>query len=614
MTEYMHLFFEDTRQISSLLAVALVWAGLAALGRILVRSQEDRILAPLLGWAIVTITFTVIGTLSSIAFTWIALALAIVAIAVALFTLHQDKWLIDPSFLRSLLWAAPLLLLTSAMIGSQWDEFSHWLTGTKYLLHTDTFPGIGRSESSASYPAYPYAWQLLAYLAGRLQGGIVENAGALLNLLLLLTLGRVAVVKAAAVSGMTRSLTSAPWMAAALAVASISVFNPTFVEKVILTAYADAATSVTLAVGIVIGWSMLEALAQQNKKHAYQRAMMAGMVFVVLVSLKQSTLELFGLAVGALFFCGLVSREVRFVPLLKSILIAALPAVLIYGMWRHYVSVELQGQEFTIRPFAAWAFDLLPVIVYKMAGVLLKKSAYAAAMLVAVIVGFRGMICGQTPYSRSMLAIGVVFLGHTAFLLFCYIAVFSGGEAENIASYWRYNQQLGGLAVLAIVMSAAVLIHRFAEKLPLGKLKWVAVALIVAGPFIFAHKLRFDTSPVYAQYRMVGREVAARIEPGARVGVLDPLGSGESGVMLRYEVSDLTQNVWYQASFHDMSAAALAALWQQLGDEYLVVNSVTPAVQTAISSALQPDHSYLLKRRPDGSPEVLASWPWPTRP
>lgn len=611
MSEYFSLFFESSRQITSLLTVAGVWLALAALGSTVSRAPEDRVLSPLLGWALVTAVYTVLGTVTDITFTWIALGLGIAAFGAAVVALRRDTWMIDPIYLRALVWTTPLLLLVSAMIGSQWDEFSHWLMGTKYLLHTDMFPGDGRPASSASYPAYPYAWQLLGFFAGRLKGAIVENAGALLNILLLLTLGRIAIGKAAAIAGKTQALETAPWTAAALTVFSVSALNPTFVQKVILTAYADAATSVTLAVAIAIGWTMLDALADNDRARARKRALMAGLVFAVLISLKQSTLELFGLGLGALFLAGLLYRGVRIVPLLTCLVIAAMPGVMVYGVWRHYVGAEMQGQEFAIRPFAVWSFDLLPTIFYKMGAVLLKKFGYFAAMAVAVFVGLRGLWCGQTPYNRAMLTIGAVFLGHTAFLVFCYVAVFSGYEAENIASYWRYNQQLGGMAILAIVMSGGEILRRYGDKLPLSRLQWLVMALIVVAPFVFAQKLRFDADPTYRHYRAVGQAVAARIEPGAEVGILDPNGSGESGIMLRYEVSDLTQDVWYRAAYHDMSANGIAETWQGLGAAYLIVHSVTPAVQAAISSQLENGTSYLLKRRADGSAEVLATWPWP---
>lgn len=610
MPEYVSYFIEGPRQISALLSVAAVWLGLAAIGSAIGGRGADKPIFPLLGWAVVVFAFTIAGTLTDISFTAIAVMLGVMALIAGVLFVRRDAMLVDTAFFRVLVFATPLLLLVSAMQGSQWDEFSHWLMGQKYLLKVDGFPGDGQPRSSASYPAYPYAWQFLAYLAARLQGGIAENAGSLLNLLLLMTLGLLAVRRALFVTHRDEAGIN-PWLFASLAVAVATIFNPTFVQKVILTAYADAATSVTLAAGVLAGWWMLDALGNGDEGRARKAALISGLVFAVLISLKQSTLELYGLAVGALFATGLVTPGVGRGALVRCMVVLALPGVVAYGVWRHYVASELSGREFIIRPYEDWSIDLLPSIIGNMFQVLLKKSAYFAAMLVAVVVGARAVIGGGTAYSRAMLTIALVFLGHTVFLAFCYVAVFHGHEAKTIASYWRYNQQLGGLAILAITLSGAVLLQRFGARLPLRWVKWLPALLIVAGPFVFAEKLRFDKLPAYAQYRGVGQAVLALIEPGDKVRVLDPRGSGESGIILRYEVSDKTRDVQFQAAFHDMSEDGLTKLRARLAGTYLVIHSVTPAVQAVFGESLQPGTSYMLRIDHANGIEKIAEWPWP---
>jgi len=76
---------------------------------------------------------------------------------------------------------APMLLLVSAMMASQWDEFSHWLPSARYLYVTDGFPDGRDPVTGASFPAYPYGWPLATYFASRLSGRFVEIAGALTN-------------------------------------------------------------------------------------------------------------------------------------------------------------------------------------------------------------------------------------------------------------------------------------------------------------------------------------------------------------------------------------------------------------------------------------------------
>lgn len=611
MYEYIGFFFEDFRQITSFGAVIIVWLGLIGLGSVFSSDDEDAALYPILGWGCVTLVFTFVGTLTTISFTYIAIALALISVGLTGNALWRKQRLIDPLFWRMIIWATPLFLLVSAMLGSQWDEFSHWLLGQKYILQHDQFPGKDRPPSAASYPAYPYAWQLLSYLAGRITGSIVENAASLLNILLLFSLARLALGYAVKITATRDVLTSSPWLMASLAAAIASVFNPTFVQKVILTAYADAATSVTLAVGVFIGWSMLEALADGDIKRARHRALMSGLVFAILISLKQSTLELFGLGIGALFLVGLIDARIRSMQLLQCLTIAAVPGIFVFGGWRYYVANELKGREFAIKPFERWEIDLIPSIIFNMGYVLLKKSAYFAAMLIAIAVGVRGLIKGSTAYSRAMLTISLIFLGHTVFLAFCYVAVFHGHEARTIASYWRYNQQLGGLAMLVVAMSGGMLIARYESHFKISRLKWLPVILVLVAPLVFAQKIRFDKEPAYGHYRKVGVDVASQIEPNSVVRVLDPKGSGESGVILRYEVSDVTQNVSFRATFHDMSEKTLANFWQSATTEYVVLNSITPAIQAVYGSSIKEGNSYLLQKSDDGTPKILAIWPWP---
>lgn len=610
MGDYFNLFFEGTSQLSSLALVGVIWFALAALGS-RVAGSTDRVLYPFYGWGLVVVVYIAVGTLSDIGFTSIALGLGLVAIISAAAYLRRDRWLIDPCFLRMLVWAAPLLVLVSAMAGSQWDEFSHWLLGQKYLLQVDHFPSSSRPKSAASYPAYPYAWQLLAYFVGRLHGGIVENAAPLFNVLLLLSLGHVAVHWALRISGGNGGAALSPWLTASLACAVATIANPTFVQKVILTAYADTATSVTLAIGVYLGWACLQALSENNLSRARGRALLAGLVFAVLVSLKQSTMELFGLALIAFFICGLFRPKVKLAELTLCAVLTAAPVVLVYGMWRHYVANELSGREFVIRPFADWDIALLPSIIGSMITVLLKKSAYMIAMILAIVVGIRSLWGPSTPYGQAMLCIALIFMGHTAFLMFCYVAVFSGHEAKTIASYWRYNQQLGGLAVFSITMTLGVVIHRYKDRVSFAKLRWLPAVLVIAGPLVFAEKLRFDKEPSYLQYRDVGKSVAEIIERDATVWTFDPKGSGESGTILRYEVSDVTHNVGYQAAFHDMSSAALSKLVGSVTSGYFVVHSVTPDVQKVFEAPLNERVSYLIKKSGDRF-ELIKSWPWPS--
>lgn len=611
MAEYISYFIEDPRQLWALGSVALLWLGMTAIGHLFVRDDEETVVAPVVGWSVIVAVYTVLGTLTDISFTSIAIGLAALACVSGVMALRRDVLLFDPIWLRMIVLAAPLLIMTSAMQGSQWDEFSHWLTGQAYLLRVDYFPGEGHPTPSASYPAYPYGWQILGYLASRIAGFHIESAGPLLNILLLLTLGRVVIAVALESVGKDiRSIGMSPWLIAGMAGASVTLLNPTFVQKVILTAYADTATSVSLALGIIFGARAIVSMEQSSLTSAIRGLMVSGLVLAVLVTLKQSTLELFLLALISLGLFGIVSN-IRAIPRVSAaVLIVAIPGIVLYVIWRMYVAAELVGAEFSFLPYDEWNIDLIPEILLAMGEVLLKKSAYLAAVLLAIWWGGRTFV-NPAFSNRLLLAAALVFVGHIAFLFLCYVAVFTGVEARTAASFWRYNQQLGGLAIITISVSVAWLLTWLSSRVALQRVAWLPVALLVVLPFVFAHKLRFDTSPSYSHYRAASVELMEHVSVGSKVFVLDPVGSGESAIIARFQASPLEIPVSFMSVHHDTSEKNIRAFMKHARGAFVIVHSVTPDARAATGLDLADRTSYLLRVGEDGEITELATWPWP---
>jgi hypothetical protein len=326
MAEYIAYFFEDSRQLWALGSVAILWLGMTAIGHLLVRDDEEVVVAPLVGWAVVVMAYTILGTLTTLSFTTIAIGLSALAVVSGIMALRRDAMLFDTTWLRMLVLAAPLLILVSAMQGSQWDEFSHWLTGQGYLLRVDAFPGEGRPTSTASYAGYPYGWQILGYLPSRLAGFHIESAAPLLNILLLLTLGRVAVGWVLRYREQTiHDLTVSPWVLAGLAGLSVTLINPTFVQKVILTAYADSATSTSLAIGFVFGILALKRFEENDGAAGWRAAAISALCLSILVTLKQSTLELFLLALIGLMAFGVTAGWARIAKTITTVGLISIP-------------------------------------------------------------------------------------------------------------------------------------------------------------------------------------------------------------------------------------------------------------------------------------------------
>jgi len=613
MAEYISYFIEDPRQLWTLGAVALLWIGMTAIGHLFVREDEETVFAPVIGWAVIVTTYTVLGTVTMLSFTTIALGLAAVALLSSIYAIRRGVMLFDPLWFRMIILAAPLLVLISAMQGSQWDEFSHWLTGQVYLLRTDMFPGDGRPPSSASFPAYPYGWQILGYLASRIAGFHLEAASSLINVLLLLTLGRVALGWALRAQSKTISdISLNAWVLAGLAGLSVILINPTFVQKVILTAYADSATSSSLALGFVLGIMSLRKLEAGDIRGGIRAAMISALTLSILVTLKQSTLELFLLAIIGLGAYG-VSAGVKHIPrVIAATLAIAAPGIVLYVIWRAYVSANLTGEELSFLPFEEWNIDLIPTILTTMGYVLLKKSAYLLAVLIAI--GWGLMVFRQrTQANRFMMAAALIFAGHITFLFLCYVAVFGVYEARTAASFWRYNQQLGGLAVLVLVMGVANILSTYGEPLKLQRLSYLPLVLLILAPFFAAHKLRFDVDPTYYHYRAVGRAMLEHVDRGQKVYLIDPEGSGESALFSQFETSSLNVSYPYLSSFHDHSIQGILNFWKQTVGTLVLIHSVTPEVNEALGQSFDDNSTYLVRSNADGSATIIVSWPWPKR-
>lgn len=613
MAEYISYFLEDPRQLWALGSVAVLWVGMTAIGQLFVKDDDDTAIAPLIGWTVIVAAYTILGTLTDIPFTTIAMGLGVLALVSGAMAMTRGAMFFDPIWLRMIVLATPLLILVSAMQGSQWDEFSHWLTGQGYLLRVDFFPGEGHPTPSASYPAYPYGWQILGYLASRIAGFHVESAGPLINILLLLTLGRVVIGIAFESVGKDVRMTSlSAWLIAGMAGISVTLLNPTFVQKVILTAYADTATSVSLALGIILGARAIIVMEERSFGAAMRGFLIAGLVLAVLVTLKQSTLELFLLGLIGLGLFG-ISRDLHALPrTFGAVVIIALPGLLLYAIWRMYVAAELVGAEFSFLPYDQWNVELIPDILIAMGYVLIKKSAYLLAVLLAIYMGLRVFV-RPTFTNRLMLAAAIVFIGHITFLFLCYVAVFTGVEARTAASFWRYNQQLGGLAIITITVSVAWFLTWLSARVPVQRAIWLPAVLLVITPFLFAHKLRFDTSPSYSHYRSASVGLMDFISVGSKVFVLDPMGSGESAIISRFQASPLEVPVSFMSAHHDTSTKNIRAFMGHARGALVLVHSVTPEAREALDRDLADRTSYLLRVSAEGDIDELAVWPWPEK-
>ena len=611
MLKYLEYFTQGSNQALALLAVAILWLSMTSVGAWI--SGKERVVAAdiVTGWALMSIILTFGGIFSDLSLTVFYYICAIIVILSFIFVAKREGlWLTIP-FFKLMLLATPLLLIASAIQGSQWDEFSDWLLIPRYLYASDHLPSAKNSYSAANMIAYPYNWHFVNYLASHIAGKFLENVGPLFNILLLFSfsLGILKVVDH--IFGGDYRLKRESWSIIALVGLATTLFNPTFAQKIVLTSYADTSTAVVTGFAVVLAWFTLEGLSEGNRKETRNYAFQLSMSLVILVNLKQATFAIFGLIILGFLLTAYRDRSIAFVAASKVILVAIIPALCIYIAWRHYVSSELASGEAVLRPFASWYIQHIPSILLQMLVTLLKKGYYFLLVLILVVLSMRAFWKCEQPADRLFLLSGFLILGYNSFLFFIYVSSFSEADALRVASYWRYNMHMGAVIVAASGIWLVTLWRRFVfTNQKWIKVSWVPIILLIIAPFIFAKKLRFDLDPMIQHYRSVGRELPGLIMANTGYKVLDPKGSGESYNITTYEMKDWAKPHRYLAAYHSIDSRVLESVRSDKNLTYLMLYSVTPIIKSAFTAELKNTESYLLKRSKN-TWTVVASWPLP---
>mgnify|MGYP007046917825 CR=1 FL=1 len=615
MIDYFGLFFDGPDQALTLVAALAVMGILTLLGGALAGRNRPVEIDFVFGWGALTCVFTVVAVFFQASLGIAAWGMVVAAAAGGVVVYKRDGRILAPDVLRVLLLATPLLLIAAAMVPSQWDEFSHWLPASRFLLLTNDVPSLDNPVvGTQMLPAYPFGWPYLTFLASRISGVYLEGASRLLNVMFLLFFGLLAlrVAVTAAGDGTPRRT---GWKMASLAVLFATLVNPTFIQKIILTAYADIGTSVTLGVTAYLFWALLNAQAANDTVKARQTAWQIGLVGMALINIKQVNLILLaGLALMYLVVAWR-DRQIRFSESIGLALAALAPAMLIYAVWRYHVGVNFGGggAEASFMPFENWNIGKIHLILWQMLFVAGKKIGFFGVMAVAAGFGIRALFNVRGPFDRLAILIGGSFVVYNGFLFFTYVASFGEQQALTVASFWRYNTHLGMLAVLFGAVSAGMLWRRYdmANRAPKA-IVWLPLVLIVIAPFIFAKKLRFDLEPNKPHYTAVANALIALVPNDEPLIDIDPQGTGESSVIARYTLNH--HAVPYLSVFHGPTLENIRNFANQDGDRvWVLVHSLIPDMGKVFGLPLKEGVSYLLKKQ-DGTWRVIQEWPYPNNP
>ncbi len=599
-------------QVQGHAALVVVALGMIGLGRLV--SGRSRLVEfdLLAGWGVVVVVFTLAGTLTTVPFHMIAIGLGIVASAAWSRHVRRGQNPFPPGTGRVLLLLTPLLLLIASMVPSQWDEFSHWLHSGRYLFDVGSLPREGLPENRATYPAYPYGVPLITYLTSLVAGTFVETAQSMLNTLVLaafaLALWRVMAL------GLDRPDARPSWTQAALVLLGATLLGPTFVPKVVFTAYAEVGSAVAVAASVLLGWLALDRLAEGKRDEARWLSWQMGLVLAALIGMKQATLVLLVLVVAGVAL--LAARDSR-VPKAAALSLAPLmlgPAAAVYLAWRHYVGIHLPGREFVVKALADWEFDLLPTVLRGMGHVAANKGGHFLLILIIAVFAVRGLWRCRTRFDRLAVVAATVLVGYNVFLAWAYIAVFGGYEAEHVASFWRYNMHLGPLETAVTVLGLAVLWRQRVEpRLSPETGRRVGTAVILLGliaPPALATHVRFDVRANKMYVRAVGTEMNALLPPDARLMVVDPVDTGFYGLMINYLLRNGAKVTDRLIAFQVGDPKVVIDALARRNYTHVWVHTQTKDVTPYLPIPLAEGTSHLIDARGDRW-TVIKSWPYP---
>ncbi|MBL94178.1 MAG: hypothetical protein CFH06_00931 [Alphaproteobacteria bacterium MarineAlpha3_Bin5] len=615
MPDYFNLFFNGYNQLLTLGGAVIVMLTLSSIGGVLVGRNRPVEADFVFGWGALTLIFTIttIFLASPLeAVTWGIVAMVPFA---AWFLYNRDGQISAFHGFRILLLAAPLLLIASAMAPSQWDEFSHWLPAPRFLMLTDDIPSLDNPIiGTQMLPAYPYGWPYLTYFSSRITGVFLDGSGRVLNLLFLLSFGML-VMRIAAKNAGYKGKKSIGWKLAGFSVAFVTITNPTFIQKIIFTSYAETSTSVVLGFTTYLYWSLLNAQASGKDKEAWQISWQVTLASIALINIKQVNIVLLGSATLMYLLVAWQDKSIRSSQAVQLAVSTLVPVFIFYALWRYHVTINfgsIDGTEAQIMPFERWHVSKMHLIFLQMLIVAGKKIGFFGVMAVATYLGARAFLRITTPFNRLTILTGGIFLAYNGFLFFTYLASFSENQALTVVSFWRYNTHLGMLAVLFIAASCGLLWRQLdLEKKKLKLFAWLPAVLVFIAPFIFVKKLRFDLEPFKPHFTNVARELAEMVPKNDQLVYIDPKGSGESAVIARYITNRWT--IPYLSAFHGQTYESIKQLTTSDGrPTWVLVHSVTPDVIEYFKTPLQDRVSYLIRKQED-SWKILQKWPYPEK-
>ena len=590
-------------QLGGLLGVLFAGAVLWLSGRVIAFGRGTAELHLFAGWGALSLMLTLWGVVTQGSLRWPALLFVLLAaIAVAAPRLRpsrEDAVAVS----RVIVLALPIWLIMLAVEPALPDTFTNFLPNAVYVFDHGFFPADDRAPAFAVWPAFPYNQPLATYLATLFLPQFPPGALVHFNILLQVMLG---LLFARQLRPRAADFTAAPpWSACAGGLLLVMALNPGFVPRIDFTSYAEPALTVGVA---IVGWlaaSILGKLAGEGGEAGEARAelVLLSASLVALVGTKQVGIVLaFGLMLG-MTALALADRRIARGPALAAIVAAALPALLLWTVWRWYVLTHFAAGELKLLPPSAWQFDILPITFTNILRAIAEKPVFFTmiALVIVLAIGLARRVLSTG--TRLLLLTIALFAVYNGFLVLVYVIHMGPIAGEAAHSYFRYMTHVSLLAVLALTVTAREwALARRPAIAAAGGGRWVAAALVVLAllaPVGFAKRLRFDLQMPQPLIRDLARDIAGAVADGERLALLMPGDNGSDSLMLRAAL-ELTPPRRRGLDIYDVSSVAG-------GLEAAVKRGYVKAV---VSCAAPANEAQLLAYDGTGW-RVEKSWPYP---
>jgi len=491
------------------------------LGRTAIKGHAPPESELLAGWGICALVFTGWGIATPISLRLPGILLATVGIA-AHFPSGGRR---SPAEWRTLgrvaVLALPLLAIMASARPSLPDTWLNLLPNAAYLFDHDFFPADARPPAYSFIAAAPYNMQLVSFFGGTFLPFFTPSTMIDFNIVLLLAAGLLLA------RIMMQDDTVFPrWPVLALGMLLAIPLNPGFDPRYHLSAYSETSVMVAL---LFAGWHAARALDRlSGQRDARNDLVLLALSLAVLVNIKQESVALaFGVVASSLVVA-LMARAQRGKAVAR-ILLAALPALLLYLGWRWYVLNHFALGELKGLPYEQWHIHELPLILLNMLRAIGERGVYFAILFIALAIAAWRIIRRELDLGTRVAAmlLGTTIIYNLA-LLGAYVAHFEGRMGIEAHSYFRYNTHLGLLLIGTLVLYArdwrwSEFGGRWRRAMPT-----VVILLALLVPLPFLRMLRFDLEVPNLRTYQLAHEAATRIADDEHLLLILP---GDNGTL-----------------------------------------------------------------------------------